>query len=106
VSVLLAIALGLLIGLSLGALGGGGSILTVPVLVYAIGQSAQDATTGSLVIVGITSAVAAVGHARSGGSGGARASPSVPPASWPRWPGPGSTRTSLRTCCWSASPSS
>jgi len=66
VSVLLAIALGLLIGLSLGALGGGGSILTVPVLVYAIGQSAQDATTGSLVIVGITAAVAAVGHAHSG----------------------------------------
>lgn len=65
-SVLLAVAFGLLIGLSLGALGGGGSILTVPVLVYAIGQSAQDATTGSLVIVGITSAVAAAGHARSG----------------------------------------
>ena len=65
-TVLLAVAFGLLIGLSLGALGGGGSILTVPVLVYAIGQSAQDATTGSLVIVGITSAVAAVGHARSG----------------------------------------
>jgi len=66
VSVLLAVGFGLLIGLSLGALGGGGSILTVPVLVYAIGQSAQDATTGSLVIVGITSAVAAAGHARSG----------------------------------------
>jgi len=66
VSVLLAVGFGLLIGLSLGALGGGGSILTVPVLVYAIGQSAQDATTGSLVIVGITAAVAAVGHARSG----------------------------------------
>ena len=65
-TVLLAVALGLLIGLSLGALGGGGSILTVPVLVYVIGQSAQDATTGSLVIVGITAAVAAVGHARAG----------------------------------------
>jgi len=65
-SALLAVAFGLLIGLSLGALGGGGSILTVPVLVYAIGQSAQDATTGSLVIVGITAAVAAAGHACSG----------------------------------------
>jgi len=65
-SVLLAAAFGLLIGLSLGALGGGGSILTVPALVYAVGENVQAATTGSLVIVGITSAVATVGHARSG----------------------------------------
>ncbi len=63
-TVLLAVALGLLIGLSLGALGGGGSILTVPALVYALGETAQAATTGSLVIVGITAAAAAVGHAR------------------------------------------
>ncbi len=62
----LAIGLGLLIGLTLGALGGGGSILTVPVLVYVLGESAQSATTGSLVIVGISSAVAALGHARGG----------------------------------------
>jgi uncharacterized membrane protein YfcA len=61
---LAAIGLGILIGLSLGALGGGGSILTVPALVYAIGQSTGAATTESLVIVGITSTVAAVGHAR------------------------------------------
>ncbi len=54
----LAVGLGLLIGLSLGALGGGGSILTVPALVYALGESAQSATTGSLVIVGITAAAA------------------------------------------------
>ncbi len=59
-----AIFLGVLIGLSLGALGGGGSILTVPVLVYVIGESAQAATTESLVIVGITSLVATIGHAR------------------------------------------
>ena len=61
-----AIGLGLLIGLSLGALGGGGSILTVPALVYAVGESARSATTASLVIVGITAAVATVGHARAG----------------------------------------
>jgi uncharacterized membrane protein YfcA len=61
---LAAIGLGLLIGLSLGALGGGGSILTVPVLVYALGQSTGAATTGSLVIVGITAIVAAVSHTR------------------------------------------
>ena len=65
-TVLLAVALGLLIGLSLGALGGGGSILTVPALVYALGETARTATTGSLVIVGITAAAAAVGHARAG----------------------------------------
>ena len=62
----LAVGFGLLIGLSLGALGGGGSILTVPVLVYALGENAQSATTGSLVIVGVTAAAATVGHARAG----------------------------------------
>lgn len=52
---LLASPLGFLIGLALGALGGGGSILAVPVLVYAAGQSAVAATASSLVIVGATS---------------------------------------------------
>ena len=47
-----AAAAGLLIGLALGALGGGGSILAVPVLVYLLGQSPAEATTGSLVVVG------------------------------------------------------
>jgi uncharacterized membrane protein YfcA len=60
------LGLGLLIGLSLGALGGGGSILTVPALVYVIGQDARAATTSSLFIVGLTSVIAALGHARSG----------------------------------------
>ena len=63
---LLAVGLGLLIGLVVGALGGGGSVLTVPALVFALGLTAQAATTASLVIVGITSAVASVAHARSG----------------------------------------
>ena len=62
----IAVAAGLLIGLSLGALGGGGSILTVPVLVYGLGQSAHQATTGSLVIVGITSLAGAVTAYRNG----------------------------------------
>ncbi len=65
-TVVVAVAVGLLIGLLLGTLGGGGSILTVPALVYLLGQSAQEATTTSLVIVGLTAAAAAVGHARSG----------------------------------------
>ena len=42
---LLAIPLGVLVGLALGALGGGGSILTVPALVYALGQDPRTATT-------------------------------------------------------------
>src|SRR6478609_6140896 len=56
----------MLIGLSLGALGGGGSILAVPVLVYALGQSPSQATTGSLVVVGLTSLISAVAAYRSG----------------------------------------
>ncbi|MGH3989866.1 MAG: TSUP family transporter, partial [Pseudonocardiaceae bacterium] len=65
-STLTAIGLGLLIGAILGALGGAGSILAVPALVYLLGQSAQDATTSSLVIVGLTALVGVASHARSG----------------------------------------
>lgn len=65
-SLIEALALGLLIGLSLGALGGGGSILTVPALVYVLHEPAHAATTGGLVIVGVTSLVGSIGHARSG----------------------------------------
>jgi uncharacterized membrane protein YfcA len=66
VTVAAAIGLGLLIGLTLGALGGGGSILTVPALVYVLGQDARAATTSSLFIVGVSAVIAALGHARSG----------------------------------------
>lgn len=62
----LASPLGFLIGVSLGALGGGGSILAVPVLVYAAGLSATAATSTSLVVVGVASVIGAVGHARAG----------------------------------------
>ena len=65
-TIAIAVVAGLLIGLSLGALGGGGSILTVPVLVYGLGQSAHQATTGSLVIVGITSLAGAITAYRAG----------------------------------------
>lgn len=47
----------LLIGLSLGLIGGGGSILTVPVLVYLFGVDPVSATAYSLFIVGATSLV-------------------------------------------------
>ncbi|MGH3942550.1 MAG: sulfite exporter TauE/SafE family protein [Pseudonocardiaceae bacterium] len=65
-SILTAVGLGLLIGTVLGGLGGAGAILAVPALVYLLGQSAQDATTSSLVIVGLTAIVGAADHARSG----------------------------------------
>ena len=65
-TVAIVVAAGVLIGLSLGALGGGGSILTVPVLVYGLGQSAAQATTGSLLVVGVTALVGAVTAHRSG----------------------------------------
>jgi uncharacterized membrane protein YfcA len=72
VSLLLAVLAGVLIGLSLGALGGGGSILAVPVLVYLLGESPAQATTGSLVVVGVTSLVSAVAATRSGSARPAR----------------------------------
>ncbi|MFC5730884.1 MULTISPECIES: sulfite exporter TauE/SafE family protein [Nocardioides] len=65
-TLLLALVAGALIGLSLGALGGGGSILAVPVLVYLLGQDAGQATTGSLVVVGVTSLIGAVTAHRAG----------------------------------------
>ncbi len=65
-TLLLAVACGLVIGVVLGALGGGGSILAVPALVYVLGESAQDATTASLVVIGISSAIGAVSYHRDG----------------------------------------
>ena len=62
----IAVAAGLLIGVLLGALGGGGSILTVPVLVYLLHQEPHAATAGSLLIVGITAAAGTIAHWRTG----------------------------------------
>ena len=63
---LLASPLGFLIGLSLGALGGGGSILAVPALVYAAGQDPRAATASSLFLVGTASLVGMGKHWRAG----------------------------------------
>lgn len=54
------------IGLLLGLLGGGGSILTLPVLIYLAGQQPRSAISASLFVVAVTSAVALVPHARAG----------------------------------------
>lgn len=63
---LLVSPLGFLIGLTLGALGGGGSILAVPVLVYLAGQTAKEATATSLVLVAVSALVGIAPHWRAG----------------------------------------
>lgn len=63
---LLASPLALLIGWSLGALGGGGSILALPVLVYAAGQTPRAATATSLILVAVAALIALIPHARAG----------------------------------------
>jgi uncharacterized protein len=63
---LVASPLGFLVGLSLGALGSGGSILAVPALVYAAGQTPQEATATSLLLVGVAALSGISGHHRAG----------------------------------------
>jgi len=63
---LLASPLGLLVGLSLGALGSGGSILAVPALVYGAGKTPQEATTVSLVVVAMAAITGLSTHYRAG----------------------------------------
>jgi uncharacterized membrane protein YfcA len=60
----LTIGLAVFVGISLGLLGGGGSILTVPLLAYVAGLDARQAIATSLLVVGVTSAVGAIAHAR------------------------------------------
>jgi uncharacterized protein len=62
----LTVALAVLVGVSLGLLGGGGSILTVPLLAYVAGMDAKQAIATSLLVVGTTSAVGAISHAKAG----------------------------------------
>ncbi|GAB4417746.1 MAG: sulfite exporter TauE/SafE family protein [Bacteriovoracaceae bacterium] len=63
---ILAYALALVVGLSLGLLGGGGSIITVPILVYVIGMTPKLAVASSLVVVGSTSLIGSISHFRAG----------------------------------------
>ncbi|MGW3618738.1 sulfite exporter TauE/SafE family protein [Micromonospora arida] len=60
----LTIGLAVLIGVSLGLLGGGGSVLAVPLLVYVADLPAKEAIATSLLVVGATSAVGVIPHAR------------------------------------------
>ncbi|OKI57766.1 sulfite exporter TauE/SafE family protein [Streptomyces sp. MJM1172] len=83
-TLILALAAGAVIGLALGALGGGGSVLAVPALIYLLGFTPAAATTASLIIVTATSATALYAHAASGNvrwkTGALFAAVGIPPA--------------------------
>ncbi len=61
-----AIGLALVIGVVVGLLGGGGSILTTPILTYALGLPPTEAIASSLFVVAATSASGMIAHARAG----------------------------------------
>jgi uncharacterized membrane protein YfcA len=62
----LGVALSVLVGVAIGLLGGGGSILTVTLLVYVLALPPHEAIATSLLVVGATSVAAVVAHARAG----------------------------------------
>lgn len=64
--IVLSVVVGIGIGIVVGALGAGGGILAVPVLVYVLGQDPHEATASSLVIVGLTALASLTHHARAG----------------------------------------
>ncbi len=64
--IVLGYVLATLVGLSLGVMGGGGSILTVPIFVYVLGYDPKLAIAMSLPVVGVTSLVGAWGHWKAG----------------------------------------
>jgi hypothetical protein len=76
---ILGYALAVLIGVSLGLLGGGGAILTVPALVYVMGMDVKQAVPTSLVIVGLTAFTGMLRH-RSAGTVDVRAAVTFGPA--------------------------
>ena len=65
-AVLTALGVGVLVGVVVGALGAGGGILSVPALIYLLGQDPHDASAGSLVVVGLTAIVSLIAPARAG----------------------------------------
>jgi uncharacterized membrane protein YfcA len=65
-TVLAAVPLGLAIGVVVGTLGGGGSVLAVPVLVYGLGENVHAASSASLAVVTAGALGGAVRHAHAG----------------------------------------
>ncbi|WP_326769671.1 sulfite exporter TauE/SafE family protein [Streptomyces sp. NBC_01591] len=65
-ALIVALAAGAVVGLALGGLGGGGSVLAVPALIYPLGFAPAAATTAGLLIVIATSLTGLVAHAREG----------------------------------------
>jgi uncharacterized protein len=65
-ALILALISGAVVGIALGALGGGGSVLAVPALIYLLGFTPAAATTAGLIIVTATSLTALYAHARTG----------------------------------------
>ena len=58
---IISVAAGVVVGMLIGALGGGGGVLTIPILVFGLDVAPHVAASSSLVIVGVTSALALVG---------------------------------------------
>ncbi|MEI5102549.1 sulfite exporter TauE/SafE family protein [Streptomyces sp. PmtG] len=83
-ALVVALCAGAVVGLALGALGGGGSMLAVPALMYGLGFTPAAATTAGLLIVAATSATALYAHARAGRvrwrAGALFAAAGIPPA--------------------------
>ena len=67
-TVAIGVVLGLAVvtGLLVGTLGGGGSVLTIPILTYVAGMEAKPAIATSLLVVALTSSAGAINHARAG----------------------------------------
>jgi len=66
IMLVLTLFLSITVGLALGALGGGGSTLTVPILRYVLGLEPSAAIASALVVVAVTSTIGAASHARAG----------------------------------------
>lgn len=66
IQIVLTVILAVAVGVSLGLLGGGGSILMVPLLAYVAGLEPKQAISGSLFVVGVTSLIGVIAHARAG----------------------------------------
>lgn len=65
-SLLALVAVGVAVGLVLGALGGGGAVLTVPALMWLVGATAHSAMTSSLAVVLVASTVGVGAYVREG----------------------------------------